>query len=61
MVFMQQRNLQQASRCDVYITICKILLKLFYIWTLYVSGSDYKMIILKMYTVQMRLHAVTKF
>ena len=35
MAYMQQRHLQQLSSRDIHITTCKILLKLFCIWTSY--------------------------
>ena len=61
MVFMQQRHLQQVSRCDIYITACKILVFLFCIWTSYILLSDYLMLILKFYTVPVRLHNMKRF
>ena len=59
MVYMQQHHLQQVARHVIYVKICKILVLLFCIWTPYVSLSDYLVLILKFYTVPVRLH--TKF
>ena len=61
MVYMQQRHLQQVSHRDIHIWLYKILFRLFCIWTSYVSLSDYKVLILKIYTVPVRLHGVTNF
>ena len=57
MLYIQQRHLQQVSRRDMYVTICKI----FCIWLSYVSLSDYKVLILNLYTVPVSLHGVTNF
>ena len=61
MVYMQQQHLQQVPRCDIKVMTCKILLLLFYIWTSYVSRSDYLIPILKLHAIPVRLQDVTTF
>ena len=58
---MQQRHLQQLIHRGIYVTTCKIALLLFCIWTSNISLSVYKMLILKSYTVPVRLYDVTNF
>ena len=58
---MQQRRLQQVSRPNIYVTTLNIFLISFCIWTLYVSLSDYLVLILKFYTVLVCLHDVRHF
>ena len=60
-MYMQKRHLQQASRRDIYVTTCKILLLLFCIWTPYVFCSDYLMLILKFSTIPVGLHDIPSF
>ena len=59
-VYIKQHYLQQLLRHYIYVTACIILLRLFYIWTPYVSLSNYKVLILKFYIVPVRIHGVTK-
>ena len=61
MEYMQQRHLQQLSRCYIYITTCKFVLQLFCIRTSYVSLSNYLLLILKFDSVLMGLHDVRNF
>ena len=61
MVYMQQCHSQQVLRRYIYVATCKILLLLFCIWISYVSVSDYKVLILKFYTVPVCLHGITNF
>ena len=46
------------SRRDIYVTICKILLQLFSIRASHVSVSNYIFLIMKFYTVPVRLNDV---
>ena len=49
------------SCLGMYVTICKILLLLFCIWISHISLSNYFVLILKFYTVPVRLRSVTNF
>ena len=49
------------SRRGMYVTICKILLLLFCIWISHISLSNNFVLILKFYTVPVRLRSVTNF
>ena len=60
-MYMQKPHLQQVSRRGIYVTICKILLLLFCIWTSYISLSNYLVLILKFFTVPVHLHNITNF
>ena len=53
---MQQCHLQQLSRLDIYITLCKILHCYFVYETSYVTHSDYLVLIWKFYTVLLTLN-----
>ena len=61
MTYMQQRHFQQIWRRDVHVTARNFLRPLFCKGTSNLSQSDYLVVILKLYTVPMFLHAVRNF
>ena len=56
-VYLQKPHLQQFSRRGIYVTTCKILL----LFIIYISLSNYLVLILIFYTIPVPLHDVTNF